>query len=122
MSFGSTMDLEYTVEFELDEWDSDAYYAYAYDFSDYSYEYDYSEYDYGIADMFELEEAVDSMDHFYVVSIDDLESDHELTIYPEGGQIIGILFFSQNSDLELDYDEIFLNDDRIMMYPTGDFA
>jgi hypothetical protein len=72
--------------------------------------------------MFELEEAVDSMDHFYVVSIDDLESDHELTIYPEGGQIIGILFFSQNSDLELDYDEIFLNDDRIMMYPTGDFA
>jgi hypothetical protein len=124
MSFGSNLDLEYTVAFYLDDWDSDEYYAYAFDYSDYAYYEEYSDYEYGINNMNELEEAVDSMDHFYVVSIDDLQSDEELMIYPEAGQIIGILFFSQDSDLEIDFDELFLHDEdtRAFLYPTAEFA
>jgi len=113
MQFGATFDLGFSAEFELDQWNSDWYY-YADDdeyYSDY-YEESVTEYEYGINDMNELEEAVDDMDHFYVVSMDDVNSDGELNIYPEPGQVIGILFFSQNSDAELEFDEIFRDTDE----------
>lgn len=72
----------------------------------------------------ELERAVEELDHFQVIDVDDLDSDTDLTIRAETGQKLGVLFFSQDEDTALDFEENFRmsSTDTQMLYSTGDVA
>jgi hypothetical protein len=52
-----------------------------------------------------LETAVQDLNHFWVVNVDDLTSDDSLTIYAETEQVNGVLLFSQNSNVNINRDE-----------------
>lgn len=120
MSFGSSLDLAYYVNFELDDWNSDDYFE---NLSDFDAEEDYSTYEYGISNYVTLTEVADEMDLFYVLNVDEVEADVELSLYPDSGQIVGVLFYSQLSDLELDFTEDYLEDaEDKRLFPTDDFA
>ena len=125
MSFGSALDFDFLVNFELDDWNSDNYYSYGGDYSYYyysDYEYEYSSFEGSIRNANDLHDAIDeNMDDFYVFNLDAI-SDGEFKIYPERGQVIGLLGFSQNEEMEIDFEELFLDAEVIPMFPTADFA
>lgn len=52
-----------------------------------------------------LETAVQDLNHFWVVNVDDLTSDDSLTIYAETEQVNGVLLFSQDSNVNINRDE-----------------
>lgn len=58
-----------------------------------------------IDNMRRLETAVQDLNHFWVVNVDDLTSDDSLTIYAETEQVNGVLLFSQNSNVNINRDE-----------------
>lgn len=67
---------------------------------------------------------MDEMDTFYVIPLDSLVNGtaNALTVYPGGGQTIGLLFYSENAAAALDYDELFWDDEIIQMFPTANFG